>query len=47
MIIYATLMRAGLEAAITQLPDAPRRAAAYPDELYTNAAKYHGAASSA
>jgi 4-hydroxybutyryl-CoA dehydratase/vinylacetyl-CoA-Delta-isomerase len=43
MIIHATLIRAALEAAIAncQISD---EGAAFPDELYTNAGKYHGAA---
>jgi 4-hydroxybutyryl-CoA dehydratase/vinylacetyl-CoA-Delta-isomerase len=43
MIIHATLVRAGLEAAISNCHITPE-GAAFPDELYTNAAKYHGAA---
>lgn len=43
MIIHATLVRAGLEASVDHaeaLPDG----SVIPNELYTNAAKYHGAA---
>ena len=43
MIIHATLVRAGLEAAIANCHVTPE-GAAFPDELYTNAGKYHGAA---
>jgi 4-hydroxybutyryl-CoA dehydratase/vinylacetyl-CoA-Delta-isomerase len=43
MIIHATMIRAGLEAAISNCRVTPE-GAAFPDELYTNAAKYHGAA---
>jgi 4-hydroxybutyryl-CoA dehydratase/vinylacetyl-CoA-Delta-isomerase len=43
MIIHATLLRAGLEAAISNCKITPE-GAAFPDELYTNAAKYYGAA---
>ncbi len=43
MIIHATLVRAGLEAAIANCQITPEGAAS-PNELYTNAAKYHGAA---
>ena len=43
MIIHATLIRAGLEAAISNCKITPE-GAAFPDELYTNAAKYYGAA---
>ena len=43
MIIQATLIRAGLEAAIANCGITPE-GAAFPDELYTNAAKYYGAA---
>jgi 4-hydroxybutyryl-CoA dehydratase/vinylacetyl-CoA-Delta-isomerase len=43
MIIHATLVRAGLEAAIANCQITPEGAAT-PNELYTNAAKYHGAA---
>jgi 4-hydroxybutyryl-CoA dehydratase/vinylacetyl-CoA-Delta-isomerase len=43
MIIHATMLRAGLEAAISNCRVTPE-GAAFPDELYTNAAKYHGAA---
>jgi 4-hydroxybutyryl-CoA dehydratase/vinylacetyl-CoA-Delta-isomerase len=44
MIIHATLLRAGLEAALSNCHVTPE-GAAFPDELYTNAAKYYGAAS--
>jgi 4-hydroxybutyryl-CoA dehydratase/vinylacetyl-CoA-Delta-isomerase len=44
MIIHATLVRAGLEAAIFNC-HVTEEGVAFPDELYTNAAKYHGAAS--
>src|SRR5260370_17420243 len=42
MLIHATLISAALEAAIAncQITDQ----GAFPDELYTNAGKYHGAA---
>jgi 4-hydroxybutyryl-CoA dehydratase / vinylacetyl-CoA-Delta-isomerase len=43
IVIYATLIRAGLEAAITHA-HRTEDGFVYPDELYTNAAKYHGAA---
>ncbi len=43
MIIYATLVRASLEAAITNCKFG-EHGAAFPNELYTNAGKYHGAA---
>lgn len=43
MIIHATLVRATLEAAISNCGFGPD-GTAYPDELYTNAGKYHGAA---
>jgi 4-hydroxybutyryl-CoA dehydratase/vinylacetyl-CoA-Delta-isomerase len=42
LILYATLIRAGLEAAITNAEILPEGVAA-PSELYTNAAKYYGA----
>lgn len=42
MVIYATLVRAGLEAAMVNA-HATEDGFVYPDELYTNAAKYHGA----
>jgi 4-hydroxybutyryl-CoA dehydratase/vinylacetyl-CoA-Delta-isomerase len=42
MVIYATLVRAGLEAAMLH-SHATEDGFVYPDELYTNAAKYHGA----
>ena len=44
MIIHATLVRATLEAAITHCKSGPE-GAVFPDELYTNAGKYHAAAS--
>jgi 4-hydroxybutyryl-CoA dehydratase/vinylacetyl-CoA-Delta-isomerase len=43
MVIYATLVRSGLEAAIFHA-HSTEDGFFYPDELYTNAAKYHGAA---
>jgi 4-hydroxybutyryl-CoA dehydratase/vinylacetyl-CoA-Delta-isomerase len=43
MIIHATLVRAALEAAISNCGFGPD-GAAYPDELFTNAGKYLGAA---
>lgn len=43
IVIYATLVRSGLEAAIMNA-HATDDGFVYPDELYTNAAKYHGAA---
>ena len=43
MIIHATLIRASLEAAIANCKTGPE-GAVFPDELYTNAGKYHGAA---
>ncbi len=43
MIIHATLIRAALEAAIANC-HVSEDGAAFPDELYTNAGKYHGAA---
>jgi 4-hydroxybutyryl-CoA dehydratase/vinylacetyl-CoA-Delta-isomerase len=43
MIIHATLVRAGLEAAIANC-QITAEGAATPNELYTNAAKYHAAA---
>jgi 4-hydroxybutyryl-CoA dehydratase / vinylacetyl-CoA-Delta-isomerase len=43
MIIHATILRGGLEAAISNCRVTPE-GAAFPDELYTNAAKYYGAA---
>ena len=43
MLINATLIRATLEAAITNC-QITSDGAAFPDELYTNAGKYHGAA---
>jgi 4-hydroxybutyryl-CoA dehydratase/vinylacetyl-CoA-Delta-isomerase len=43
MIIHATLVRAALEAAIANCQVTPE--GAFPDELYTNAGKYHAAAS--
>jgi 4-hydroxybutyryl-CoA dehydratase/vinylacetyl-CoA-Delta-isomerase len=44
MIIHATLVRAALEAAVTHCKSGPQ-GAVFPDELYTNAGKYHAAAS--
>jgi 4-hydroxybutyryl-CoA dehydratase / vinylacetyl-CoA-Delta-isomerase len=43
LVIYATLVRSGLEAAILHA-HTTEDGFVYPDELYTNAAKYHGAA---
>jgi 4-hydroxybutyryl-CoA dehydratase/vinylacetyl-CoA-Delta-isomerase len=43
MLINATLIRASLEAAIDNC-QITSDGAAFPDELYTNAGKYHGAA---
>lgn len=43
MIIHATLIRAALEAAITQCNIGPD-GAAFPDELFVNAGKFHAAA---
>lgn len=43
MIIHATLVRASLEAAISSCK-VGAHGAAFPDELFTNAGKYHGAA---
>jgi 4-hydroxybutyryl-CoA dehydratase/vinylacetyl-CoA-Delta-isomerase len=43
LVIYATLIRSGLEAAILHA-HTTADGYVYPDELYTNAAKYHGAA---
>ena len=43
MIIHATLIRATLEAAIEHCSIGPERAA-FPNELYTNAGKFHAAA---
>lgn len=43
MIIYATLVRAGLEAAIANAESSPE-GWYFPSELYTNAAKHYGAA---
>jgi 4-hydroxybutyryl-CoA dehydratase/vinylacetyl-CoA-Delta-isomerase len=43
LVIHATLIRAGLEAALTHAETAPD-GFVYPNELYTNAAKYYGAA---
>ena len=43
MLINATLIRASLEAAIEN-SQVTSDGAAFPDELYTNAGKYHGAA---
>jgi 4-hydroxybutyryl-CoA dehydratase/vinylacetyl-CoA-Delta-isomerase len=44
MIIHATLVRAALEAAITNCKTGPE-GAVFPDELFTNAGKYHAASS--
>src|SRR5262245_9126112 len=43
MLIHATLLRAGLEAALANAHSTPE-GYYYPDELYTNVAKYQGAA---
>ena len=43
MIIHATLIRASLEAAIANCKSGPE-GAVFPNELYTNAGKYHAAA---
>lgn len=43
LVIYATLIRGSLEAAIAHAGTTDD-GYVYPDELYTNAAKYHGAA---
>jgi 4-hydroxybutyryl-CoA dehydratase/vinylacetyl-CoA-Delta-isomerase len=43
MIIHATLVRAGLEAAVWNC-EVTADGTAFPNELYTNAAKYHAAA---
>jgi 4-hydroxybutyryl-CoA dehydratase / vinylacetyl-CoA-Delta-isomerase len=43
MLIHATLLRAGLEAALANAHCTPE-GYFYPDELYTNVAKYQGAA---
>ncbi|GAC66213.1 4-hydroxyphenylacetate 3-hydroxylase N-terminal domain-containing protein [Gordonia soli] len=43
MVIYATLVHAGLEAAITNAEPSPE-GWMFPSELYTNAAKHYGAA---
>ena len=43
MLIHATLLRAGLEAALSNAHATPE-GYYYPDELFTNAAKYQGAA---
>jgi len=43
LVIHATLIRAGLEAALTHAETAPD-GFVFPNELYTNAAKYYGAA---
>ncbi|MEM7341355.1 MAG: 4-hydroxyphenylacetate 3-hydroxylase N-terminal domain-containing protein [Actinomycetota bacterium] len=43
MIIHATLLRASLDAAIDQCSIGPE-GAAFPNELYINAGKFHGAA---
>jgi 4-hydroxybutyryl-CoA dehydratase / vinylacetyl-CoA-Delta-isomerase len=43
IVIHATLIRAGLEAALTHAVSTPD-GFVHPNELYTNAAKYYGAA---
>lgn len=43
MMIHATLLRAGLEAALVHAHATPD-GYYYPDDMYTNVAKYHGAA---
>ena len=43
MIIHATLVRSALEAAIANC-EITSDGSAFPNELYTNAGKYHGAA---
>ena len=43
MAIHATLLRAGMEAALSHAQSTPE-GFFYPDELFTNAAKYQGAA---
>jgi len=43
MMIHATLLRAGLEAALLHAHTTPE-GYYYPDDMYTNVAKYHGAA---
>jgi 4-hydroxybutyryl-CoA dehydratase/vinylacetyl-CoA-Delta-isomerase len=42
LILYATMLRSGLEAAISNAEVSPEGVAS-PNELYTNAAKYYGA----
>jgi len=42
MVIHATLIRAALEAAVANASTGPS-GAVFPDELYTNAGKYHAA----
>jgi 4-hydroxybutyryl-CoA dehydratase/vinylacetyl-CoA-Delta-isomerase len=42
LAIHATMLRAGLEAAVSNAHATPE-GFYYPDELFTNAAKYHGA----
>jgi len=42
MMIHATLLRAGLEAALLHAHTTPE-GYYYPDDMYTNVAKYHGA----
>ncbi len=42
LAIHATMLRAGLEAAVSNAHETPE-GYFYPDELYTNAAKYQGA----
>ena len=44
MIIHATLVRAALEAAVAHCKQGPQ-GAVFPDELFTNAGKYHAASS--
>jgi len=44
LAIFATILRAGLEAAVSNAHESPD-GYYYPDELFTNAAKYYGAAS--
>lgn len=44
LAIHATMLRAGLEAAVSNAHTTPE-GYVYPDELYTNAAKYHGVVS--
>ncbi len=44
MVIHATLLRAGDGSGVGERQRTRRRATTYPDELFTNAAKYQGAA---